>query len=456
MFTRAHTVAFTLAMSLNLPGASAEVPRFNGRNETAIREVQAGKRDLANASWWGFDKNDSTQILQAGLNSGAKKLVIPFLGAPWIVEPLQLAGGQEILIEPGVLILAKKGSYLGGGDSLLTASGKSNIVIRGYGATLCMRKRDYQNPPYQPAEWRMGIALRGCRHVLIEGLRVESSGGDGFYIDSGPGLDWSEDVTLRNCAAFDHHRQGLSVISALNLLVENCAFSNTWGTAPEAGIDFEPDNEKQRLVNCVVRNCSFENNNGNQIAIHLRALSSNSAPVSIRFEHCLARMTDLRFVSNAPALKTDLAGWGGIAVGAVRDNGPKGLIEFVDCVTENSGKESVRIYDKSAANARLRFVRCSFRNAWTAHHPEDGSPRSPINIYVRRSQESKTLGGIDFEDCYLYNTVDCPTLRFESDGNDCGLQDMHGNFVVSAPGRPRLRLGPKLENVDLTLTPALK
>ena len=107
------------------------------------------------------------------------------MGDPWIVRPLQLRSSQELLLEPGVLILAKKGEYRGGGDSLFTATGQSNLVIRGYGASLRMHKRDYQHPPYTKAEWRMGIALHGCRHVLIEGLRVESTGGDGFYVDGG-------------------------------------------------------------------------------------------------------------------------------------------------------------------------------------------------------------------------------------------------------------------------------
>ena len=61
------------------------------------------------------------------------------------------------------------------------------------------------------------------------------------------------------------------MISAVNLLVENCLFANTWGTAPEAGIDLEPDTEKQRLVNCVIRNSTFENNNGNEILVYLEA-----------------------------------------------------------------------------------------------------------------------------------------------------------------------------------------
>ena len=49
----------------------------------------------------------------------------------------------------------------------------------------------------------------------------------------------------------------MSAISAVNLLLENFAFANAWGTAPEAGIDLEPDTGDNKLVNCVIRNLVF-------------------------------------------------------------------------------------------------------------------------------------------------------------------------------------------------------
>src|SRR5690606_34017190 len=176
----------------------------------------------------------------------------------------------ELGLEPGVLLLAKRGEYKGRGDSLLSLPGLDNVTIRGYGATLRMWKRDYQNPPYEKAEWRMGIRIVGCKNVLVEGLRIESSGGDGIYIDrGGSNRLWSEDITVRDCISHDHHRQGMSLISCENLLVENCVFSNTSGTAPTAGIDLEPDGPDQRFVHCLIRNCRFENNMGHNILIYL-------------------------------------------------------------------------------------------------------------------------------------------------------------------------------------------
>lgn len=99
--------------------------------------------DVVNASQFGFDREDATKALQAALDSGARKVVIPFMGAPWVVTPLQLRGNMEIVLEPGVVLLAKKGAYLGTGDSMLTANGVENLTIRGYGATLRMHKKDY-------------------------------------------------------------------------------------------------------------------------------------------------------------------------------------------------------------------------------------------------------------------------------------------------------------------------
>ena len=453
MLNTAHALRVLLLIpSLATLTASGDVTNPPAvRNPVAVTEVATGKRTSANAAWWGFDRDDATEILQAALASGAKKLVIPYLGAPWVVRPLQLPSQQEIVFEPGVVILAKQGEFRGGGDSLFSAVGQSNLVLRGYGATLRMHKRDYQNPPYTKAEWRMGLALRGCRQVLVEGLRIESSGGDGIYVDGGGAWGWSEDITLRNCVAYDNHRQGLSVISAVNLLVENCTFANTWGTATEAGIDLEPDVESNRLVNCLIRHCVFENNNGNEVLVYLKPLTTNSQPVSIKFEHCLIRMTAARHTPPEPGPKEGLNGVAGIAIGNVRDNGPKGLIEFVDCVTENTGKECARIYDKSPDRARVRFVNCSFRNPWIAPYPDDGGPRVPIILHSRNPENASTLGGIDFENCAVYDTTSRPAVRLEEGQVTVGLRDVHGELLVNAPGTPSLKLGHKLEAVDLTV-----
>lgn len=80
------------------------------------------------------------------------------------------------------------------------------------------------------------------------------------------------------------HRQGISVISAKKLLIEDCTFQKTDGTAPRAGIDFEPNGPDESLTDCVVRNCTFRENAGYGMLFALHNIGKD--PVSIRVEGC--------------------------------------------------------------------------------------------------------------------------------------------------------------------------
>ncbi len=439
-----RTLLFAVLASLAaLAGTNAPSPE-------AVAEVASGKRATANAAWWGFSKNDATEALQAAIDSGAKTVVVPYMGDAWIVRPIKLRGNLELVFEPGVLVLAKRGEFQGGGDSLFTANDAENLTIRGYGATLRMWKRDYQKPPYKKAEWRMGIAIRGCRNVLIEGVRVESSGGDGFYVDGGGARKWSENVTIRSAVAHDNHRQGLSVISARNLLVENCVFSATSGTPPEAGIDLEVDTPEQRFENCVIRNCLFENNAGHAMLVYMKPLDHTSAPVSIRFENCHARMGSPGMV---PADFTDInqRGWAGMAVGTSKDDGPQGLVEFVNCTSENTGKEGVRIFDKSSTGVKVRFVNCSWRNPWISAHRDAAEPRAAVSILQRRRDVTARPGGVEFVDCYIYDDAPHTTVLYDDEFGEFPLAEVHGQITVRNPKGAQARLGAKTVNVDLKL-----
>lgn len=299
----------------------------------------------------------------------------------------------------------------------------------------------------------MGLRIQGSRNVTVSGLRIESSGGDGFYIGSSGKNRWAEGITLRDCISDDHHRQGLSITSGQNILVENCLFSNTDGTPPEAGIDLEPDSPDERLVDCVIRNCILEGNSGHAALVYLKPLTKDSHPVSVRFENCLARM-------GKPGLKpndfTDVTqkGWSGFGVGAVRDDGPQGLVEFINCTAENTGKEGAKVFDKSADGVRVRYVNCRFSNPWVSRHREYGGPRSPILIHVRRSDITKRPGGVEFIDCRVFHDLWSAPIRFEDDTASAQLTDIQGKIVVHSPHMFTPQFGPNPQNVNLQLIKA--
>ncbi|MCX8064580.1 MAG: hypothetical protein N3G21_05335, partial [Candidatus Hydrogenedentes bacterium] len=130
-----------------------------------VEELKPGDVKKVSACWWGFDTKDSTEALQRAIDFGAEEVVVPNMGSPWVVRPINLRSGLWLNIMPGVIIEAKKGEFKGKGDSLFSAVNIENLKISGYGAVLRMHKRDYQNKAiYEPAEWRMAISLRGCKN----------------------------------------------------------------------------------------------------------------------------------------------------------------------------------------------------------------------------------------------------------------------------------------------------
>jgi len=452
-------IATALLLSSFSPHLHAEDVFPNEPNEQLVQEVQQGDREVANAAWWGFDEEDSTEFIQKAIHSPAKKVVIPYVGRPWIIRPLKLRSNLELLLEPGVLLLAKKDAFRGRHASIFTAVTQENITIRGYGSTLRMRKKDYQQPPYEKAEWRMGIMLLGCKNVLLEGLRVESSGGDGIYLGSSEKRHWCEEVVIRDCICDDNHRQGISVISAENLLIENCVLSNTQGTPPEAGIDFEPDSPHDRIINCVVRNCLMENNAGNAILVYLRPLNQSSQAVSLRFENCLSRMGSTAGMTPKDFTNPEMRGESGIAIGAARDEGPPGLIEFINCTSENTGREGLRIYDKSAQGVQARFVNCKWSNSWVSTFPEYGGPRASILLQHNKRSVATNPGGVEFVNCSIYDHREGPTLHYKNDKTDKQehpLTDVKGTIRVHNRSGVHADFGTEPVNVSLQLIDASK
>ena len=433
-----------------VPAEDSELGASSNANQKAIGQVRTGERHDANAAWWGFNPMDSTDAIQAAIDSGAKRVTIPYRGQPWIVRPIKLTSDQEVYLEPGVVVLAKEGEFHGKGDKLFKAAKVKNLVFRGYGATLRMRKADYMNAPYVKAEWRMGLALVDCTNVLVEGVRIERTGGDGIYVDGE-----SKDVVIRNVICYDNYRQGISIISVDNLLIENSVFANTWGTAPGSGIDIEPDKPDQRLVNIVVRNCVFENNEGHEVSIYPKSLTDQSEDISIRFENCLMRKTLTNGVPDGVAQgigrDDQIHGGAGISVSALRDKGPGGTIEFINCTVENTGRHNLLMYDKSALNIKVRFKNCHFRNPWLGVHRKFWMARVPIYIDLARPELTEHPGGIDFDDCHVYDALQRPVLMRSRSFEKYGVSDIHGILKVHGPGEPRYSVGLNARNIDLRL-----
>lgn len=241
------------------------------------------------ASRFGYDPQDATEALQSAIDSGAKRVVVDRQDTPWILRTIRLRGELELVLEEGVELLAKKGEFRARGDILFVASDVTNLTIRGEGrgATLRMRKTDYWQEPYQKSEWRHGLSLLSCENVLVENLQIAETGGDGIYLGvSSPDAGPCKNVTIRNVDCKGNNRQGISVISVDGLTIEDCVLRETFGTAPEAGIDFEPNRSVEQITNVVMRRVTAVNNAGDGIVFYLPNLSESTHELSFTIEDC--------------------------------------------------------------------------------------------------------------------------------------------------------------------------
>lgn len=85
-------------------------------------------------------------------------------------------------------------------------------------------------------EWGMGVNLAKCKNVDIYDLTIRDCWGDCIYIGA-----VSTDVRINNCTLIDGRRQGISITSAEKIYISNCRISKVYGTAPQYGIDIEPN-----------------------------------------------------------------------------------------------------------------------------------------------------------------------------------------------------------------------
>ena len=350
---------------------------------------------------FGFDASDSTRFLQAALSSGAAKVVVDLQQSDWVVTSLTGAPNQKVVFENGVVVRAKPGEFKYGKACLLNYVGCTNVVLSGYGATLKMDRAAYAKPPYEKSEHRHALNIRGGRNIRVEGLTITESGGDGVYLaaltrgkgDSQP----PKDVVLKDVKCVRNYRQGLSVISVNGLLCDNCDFSETAGTPPAAGIDFEPNQPHEELQNIVVKNCRFENNKGRGFEFYLGHFNSSTAPVTARFENCVVRGN-----VNGFAYMQRRSNFNDLPVG--------GKVELAGCTFERTSRAGIMIIDKPASSASISFRDCRLIDCCTV------ATNGPDVQISNRLWDTPKVGGVDFGNLEIRQPF--PRLKFSDQGED--------------------------------------
>lgn len=216
-------VAMAAEVAAPLPAQQSSDPDDSDGGEVAVQGEAVGEATVRC-----HDPSDCTVELQAALSDiTLRRVIIPRGVQPWSTLPLVLNRSNFVLtFEAGAIVQARRGFFHDLYTPLLNVIGVSNVSIEGdTGASLRMWRSDYANASqYDHSEARHGIILKSCTGVSVIGLEIAETGGDGLY------LIWVQNVVLRSLTTMGAFRNGLSVIGANDLLVENCSASqsSTW------------------------------------------------------------------------------------------------------------------------------------------------------------------------------------------------------------------------------------
>ena len=229
----------------------------------------------------GFGGDDTSVFQNALNNTAANGQVLRIPAGSYNISPISFPSNSQVVLDAGVTVTANPG--FGPLDTMLKITSQ-NVSIQGAGASSVifqMRKSEYAaEHSSDHSEWRHCLDIEGASNVTISGISCNQSGGDGVYVADGA-KGPSQNVTITNSVFDQNFRQGFSLISGVHIFVTNCYFTNTSGTAPEAGVDIEPNAANNSVADVHITGSFTTGNAGAGLLISLQQLNGSSPNVDI-------------------------------------------------------------------------------------------------------------------------------------------------------------------------------
>jgi hypothetical protein len=224
--------------------------------------------------------------------------------------------------------------------------------------------------------------------VTVTGISCNQSGGDGLYLVE------ARNITISKCTFDRSFRNGGSLIGKLNHInINNTNFTNTNGTAPEAGIDIEPNNPGDYLLDVKFTDTVTSRNANDGFAVSLWLLNNTSQPV------------DITVTRN----HSDNNGRYGYFANNGDPSNPSGTITFNNCSTDQSASDGANARFYAANGANLTFndltVTNPHRNGPDPSYHDSaavgvirggGATVAEGNVHYRNTNVTVTNGKVDY------------------------------------------------------------
>lgn len=190
---------------------------------------------------------DVTDAIQAYLDRAGHQQVP---AGRYLIDPLKslrVRSGTKLELDPEAVFIAKPNAAIR--YAVFKVEAVTDVEITG-GQILGDRATHDFTKVVSTHEWGYGIQIKGAR-IKVSGLKVSGCTGDGLSVSG-------NDIELRGVVSTNNRRQGMSVFNVENLRVYDSEFTRTNGTAPQAGVDIEPD--AGSVTNVLFDGCLFNDN----------------------------------------------------------------------------------------------------------------------------------------------------------------------------------------------------
>jgi len=187
---------------------------------------------------------DYTKYLMIGIKKYAKVKMPNF---PVLTSGLVLKSNSSIYFQEKsrlILIPNSKERY-----QILCLHGIENVKI--YNPNLLGDRLKHKS---NKGEWGFGIDIRKSRNVEIYNANISNCWGDGIIITESSLGNFKQTFQIGNIKIYNpkleyNRRNGITITGGTDILIKGATIINNFGTAPQAGIDIEPDNYSAKLEN---------------------------------------------------------------------------------------------------------------------------------------------------------------------------------------------------------------
>ncbi|MEL4106099.1 right-handed parallel beta-helix repeat-containing protein [Oscillospiraceae bacterium WX1] len=388
-------VILAAVLTAGLLGFNTLAAKYAPNTAKAAATAPASAADVTNYGAKGSDRIDDTAAIQKALNS-SQNVYVP--GGTYYINvdiSLKLRSNQTLKLADNAILQAlptASANY-----SVLDISGVTGVTVTG---GKIVGDRDTHRGT--SGEWGMGILIEnGANNVAVTNITITNCWGDGLYLGGGTAVT---NIRLEGVTADNNRRQGLSITNATGVTVTNSTFKNTQGTAPEAGIDLEP-NEGQVVANVTITNTVCTGNAGS--GLEIMGWLERIKDVTVTGGNMSDNEDAGIYIENAENLHF---------TGTTVNNNYTGIniprdaanVTFENMTVNNNRDRGVSLVtnDQQTGVNNIVFTACAFtNNSAAAANNVDG-------VRVDNCDGTQTITNVFFNGCTFSNTLADKTQRF--------------------------------------------